>query len=261
MGPRHARFRWGGVTCLTVACLMAVRAAAAQHPAILRGFVTDHSTGKPVPGAEVSLIEAKRTTVTDSAGRFQIGGLASGEAHVSTRAPGFAPSRFVVNLVGAGAVERTIELDSTAAARLTEAQRLPEVDINASSTPQNYRLVDFERRRQLGRGQYLDEMEIVKSGAYTLLDAVKNMRGVLYECGGGAGCYIHMARAPMRCLPEYIVDGQVMNDFGPTTPIRDIIALEVYTGPTEVPGEYAGRYAGCGVVVIWTRSGPTRKRE
>jgi hypothetical protein len=68
-----------------------------------------------------------------------------------------------------------------------------------------------------------------------------------------------MSNAPMRCLPEYVVDNQVMNDFGPSTPIRDIIGLEVYTGPSEVPGEYAGRYAGCGVVVIWTRSGPTRK--
>ena len=70
-----------------------------------------------------------------------------------------------------------------------------------------------------------------------------------------------MARAPMRCMPEFIVDDQVMNDFGPVTPIRDIIALELYTGPAEVPGEYAGRNAGCGVVVIWTRSGPTRIRK
>jgi hypothetical protein len=63
----------------------------------------------------------------------------------------------------------------------------------------------------------------------------------------------------MRCLPEFIVDDHVMNDFGPLTPIRDIVGLEVYTGPSEVPGEYAGRNAGCGVVVIWTRSGPTKK--
>ena len=46
----------------------------------------------------------------------------------------------------------------------------------------NYRLVDFERRRQTGSGQYLTEDEITKSGAYTVADAVKNMRGVLYEC-------------------------------------------------------------------------------
>ena len=80
------------------------------------------------------------------------------------------------------------------------------------------------------------------------------------ECSGGAqGCQIRMVRAPMRCLPEYIVDDNVDNTFGPTVPVRDIEGLEVYTGAADVPGEYAGRNAGCGVIVIWTRSGPPRR--
>jgi len=60
--------------------------------------------------------------------------------------------------------------------------------VTAAATAVSYRLVDFERRRQTGRGQYLVEEDIVKSGAYNVADAVKNMRGVLYECGGGGGC-------------------------------------------------------------------------
>ena len=69
-----------------------------------------------------------------------------------------------------------------------------------------------------------------------------------------------MARAPMRCHPEYIIDERVDNTFGPDTPIRDIEGIEVYTGPSDVPGEFAGRNAGCGVIVVWTRSGPSRSR-
>ena len=260
MGSLHSCLR-GFIGCLALLCLVTGHAVSAQQAAVLRGVVTDKSTGHPIAGAQITMIEARRTAATDSAGRFEIGGLPAGEAHWSARAQGFARSRSVVNLMAAATIERAIELDSTEAARQNDAQQLPEVAVNEEATPFNYRLVDFERRRHLGRGQYLTESEIVKSGAYNIADAVKNMRGVLFECGGGAGCYIHMARAPMRCLPEFIVDGQVMNDFGPTTPIRDIIALELYTGPTEVPGEYAGRYAGCGVIVIWTRSGPTRKRQ
>jgi hypothetical protein len=68
-----------------------------------------------------------------------------------------------------------------------------------------------------------------------------------------------MARAPNNCDPQYVVDSRVDNMFGPTTPIRDIVGLEIYTGPSDVPGEFAGRDAGCGVVVIWTRFGPTRR--
>lgn len=235
--------------------------ASGQNPAAFRGFVTDKSTGKAVANAQVTIVEAARTTVTDSLGRFQLGGLPAGEAHLTIRALGFPRTGIVITLVPSALIEQSIALDSTAKGWVEEAQQLPGVAVTAPATPFNYRLADFERRRQNGRGQYMTEDEIVKSGAYSVADAVKNMRGVLYECGGGGGCYIHMARAPMRCSPEFVVDGQVMNDFGPTTPIRDIIALEVYTGPTEVPGEYAGRYAGCGVVVIWTRSGPTRKRR
>ena len=73
--------------------------------------------------------------------------------------------------------------------------------------------------------------------------------------------HIRMVRAPMQCLPEYVVDDNVDNSFGPGIPVRDIEALEIYTGPADVPGEYAGRNAGCGVIVIWTRSGPPRRKK
>ena len=242
-------------------CALGAHALVAQQGAGLRGLVSDKSTGRPVAGAQIAIVGENLRTFTDSSGRFALAGLPAGETHLTVRAAGFPQRRVAVNLVAAGTIERAIELDSTAATRMAEAQALPEVSVTAPATRANYRLVDFERRRQLGRGQFLTESEIVKSGAYNVADAVKNMRGVVYDCGGGAGCYIHMARAPMRCLPEFIVDGHEMNDFGPHTPIRDIIGLELYTGPTEVPGEYAGRFAGCGVIVIWTRSGPTPKSQ
>lgn len=242
-------------------CVLVAQPLAAQRGAGVNGLVSDKSTGRPVAGAQIAIVGDERRTTTDSSGRFTLAGLAAGQAYLTVRAAGFPQRRVAVNLVAAGTIERAIELDSTAATRMAEAQALPPVSVTAPATPFNYRLADFERRRQLGRGQFLTENEIVQSGASDVLDAVKNMRGVIYECGGGAGCYIYMARAPMRCKPEFIVDGHEMNDFGPHTPIRDIIALELYTGPTEVPGEYAGRYAGCGVIVIWTRSGPTRKSQ
>ena len=246
---------------VALACAVAGHALPAQQTAGVRGLVSDRSTGRPVAGAQIAIVGENRRALTDSSGRFELASLPAGEVQLLVRAAGFPQRRVAVNLIAAGTIDRAIELDSTAATRMAEAQALPEVAVTAPATPVNYRLVDFERRRQLGRGQFMTENEIVKSGAYNVADAVKNMRGVIYDCGGGAGCYIHMARAPLRCLPEFIVDGHEMNDFGPHTPIRDIIGLEVYTGPTEVPGEYAGRFAGCGVIVIWTRSGPTPRSK
>jgi hypothetical protein len=123
------------------------------------------------------------------------------------------------------------------------------------------RYADFEHRRLTGRGQYMSGEELQRMGARRLQDVMQTFRGVLVECGGGSGCFIRMTRAPMRCLPEYIVDERLDNEFGPAVPVPDIQALEVYTGPADVPGEFAGRNAGCGLIVIWTKSGPPRAKR
>ena len=116
------------------------------------------------------------------------------------------------------------------------------------------------RSRLTGQGQYLTREQIDKAGYYNLQDAMRNLRGVEVHCGGGSGCFIQMSRAPMACKPEYVVDERVDPNFGPGTPIKDIEGLEVYTGASDVPGEFAGRNAGCGVIVIWTKAGPPRKK-
>jgi hypothetical protein len=89
---------------------------------------------------------------------------------------------------------------------------------------------------------------------------MRSMRGVRFNCAGNM-CRAQMVRAPMGCSPEYIVDERVDNSFGPTIPVRDIVGLEVYTGVSDVPGEFAGRNSGCGVIVIWTTSGREPRRK
>ena len=241
-------------------CLLE-QAAEAQQAGTLSGRVTDRSTGRVIRNAQIILLTDSRSVASDSAGMYFFTGLPTGGVQLLIRAVHFPVQRIIVELIAGQPTERPILLDSTAFGRLAAAQSLPPVDVTAPAPIGSYRLVAFERRRHTGRGQYLTEDDILKSGAFNVADAVKTMRGVTYECGGGGGCFVRMARAPMRCLPEYIVDDQSFNDFGPSTPIRDIVALELYTGPSEVPGEYAGRNSGCGVVVIWTRAGPTQKRR
>jgi hypothetical protein len=159
-------------------------------------------------------------------------------------------------------MERTLELDSTQvdldSAAAAAAQPIAGVTVNAP-VPMERRYADFERRMKTGRGQYLTREQIEKAGFNRLTDAMRQVRGAIVECGGGAGCFIRMARAPRGCLPEYIVDGVENNSFGLNTPILDIEGIEVYTGAADVPGEFAGRNAGCGVIVIWTRVAPKRR--
>lgn len=247
---------------LLVSALVSVRAAAQGGTATLSGRVTDRSTGKAVAGARVALRDATRSTLSDSSGDYKLTRLSAGATQVVVRAAHFPELNIVVELLEGQVTRRPVRLDSTPLGRLAAARALPAVEVSAAAPAENYRLVAFEERRRTGRGQYLTEEQIDRSGAYNVNDAVRNLRGVTYECGGpGIGveaCHVRMSRAPMRCMPEWVVDGQTDNDFGSAVPIRDIVGIEVYTGPSDVPGEFAGRNAGCGVIVIWTRAGPDK---
>ena len=256
---------------LTVALLACASIAAAQKPdGRLAGAVIDKSSGAPIAQAVVVFLGDGRLVTTDSTGEFQFDKLPTGVLRFLVRAKGFPSVGMIVALAKSESMQRRVELDSSAAAALAAAaatspstgaaQSLPMVSVEATPSL-GPRFANFERRRKTGAGHYIVRDQIEKGGYSSLQDVARTLRGVNVECGGGLGCYIRMARAPMRCLPEYIVDDNVDNNFGPTMPVRDIEALEVYTGPADVPGEYAGRNAGCGVIVIWTRSGPAKRRK
>jgi carboxypeptidase family protein/TonB-dependent receptor-like protein len=259
--------RFAGAIALVVSARAARGQAAdarkpAASPAHLRGQVVDKTSHGAVTGALIILDADGRFVTSDSTGAYDFENIPNGVVELTVRAERFSVAHFALRLIGTGSWNKDIELDSTAAAARGVA-RLTPVTVTAEAPVFNYRLQDFERRRASGLGQYLTDEEIQSSGASNIQDAVRLMRGVDLDCGGTAfaGCRIRMTRAPRGCSPEYIIDGQVDNVFGPTTPIRDVIAIEVYTGPSDVPGEYAGRNAGCGMVVLWTRSGPDRKKK
>ncbi len=270
---RHARL--GLLLALAVTAPMSC--AVAQKPTgRLSGTVLDKGRGVPLSGAVVVLLSDGRVFTTDSTGAFRFDKLPTGILRFLVRAPGFPSVGVIIALAPGENASRQVELDSTAAGALADstiaaeakaaaqsrgtAQPLPMIAVEATASL-GPRFANFERRRKTGAGHYIVREEIEKSGYASLQDVARSVRGVNVECGGGLGCYIRMARAPMRCLPEYVVDDNVDNTFGPTIPVRDIEALEIYTGPSDVPGEYAGRNAGCGVIVIWTRSGPARRRR
>ena len=244
-----------------VAVLAAAHGAGAQNAPRVSGRIADRSTGHPLVQAEIILLSDSRSVFTDSTGLYVFERMPVGVSGLLIRAAQFPTLTIYVELKLGDELIQPVLLDSTAVGRST--QQLPAVAVRADAPIRNYRMVEFERRRHNGRGQYRDELQLVNSGAYTLQDAVVPMRGVNVDCSkttpSGSGCRIHMVRSPTSCDPQYMVDGRVDNWFGPLTPIRDIIGLEVYTGPSDVPGEFAGSNSMCGVIVIWTRSGPTKR--
>ncbi|MES3033187.1 MAG: carboxypeptidase regulatory-like domain-containing protein [Gemmatimonadota bacterium] len=257
---------------LTLLALLAVPAAAdaQRRDGKLSGSVVDKHTGLPIAGVTVVNLLDGKSMLTDSVGAYRFEKLPAGIVRFLFRVPGFPQQGLVIALAEREVMERRVELDSATivaappppgpVAPTQGVQQLSGVTVVATPS-MGPRYANFERRRKTGAGQYLVREDIEKSGAANLQDAVRSLRGVQLDCGGGHGCSIRMARAPMRCPPEYVVDDVVNNSFGPSVAVRDIEALEVYTGQADVPGEYAGRNAGCGVIVIWTRAGPPRGKK
>jgi hypothetical protein len=233
------------------------------------GSVIDKSTQQPLGGVTVVNLLDGKSTLTDSAGAFRFEKLPAGIVRFLLRIEGFPQQGLVVALAQGEAMQRTVEMDSSKAVAAAPppparpgagVQQLALVTV-AETPSLGPRFANFERRRKTGAGQYVVRAQIEQMGANVFSDVVRTMRGVTLDCSGGRGCGIRMVRAPMQCPPEYIVDDNVDNVFGPNVPIRDIEGVEVYTGAADVPGEYAGRNAGCGVIVIWTRSGPPQRRK
>src|SRR5688572_8034743 len=245
---------------------VALWAQAGAGTARLKGTITDASTTKPVVGARVILGATGRFVTSDSAGEFEVLQLPSGVLRFFFVADGFPRTSAVLAFAPGEVMVQSFEMDSSAATiaadtvgRRRDVQLLPTTEVRADAD-RSVRFADFDRRLKTGRGQYRTREEIEKAGYRTLSDAVRGMRGVQVDCVGIQGCFIRMARAPNRCSPKYVVDGRVDAFFGPFVPIGDIECLEIYTGAADVPGEFAGSDAMCGVVAIWTKSAPPPKR-
>lgn len=247
---------------LAVVALPTASAGAQAAFARLRGVVSDVSTQKPVHGARVVIAATGRYATTDSLGRFELRDIPTGVIRFFFTAPGFPRTSVVLAFARGETMVQAFEMDSTAigtasdsTSRGRRAQMLEATQVTAAPS-RGVRYEDFERRMKTGRGQYVTRQEIEERNYNNFSDAARGLRGVAIECGGSRGCMIRMVRAGMSCYPQYIVDGRPDNFFGPYVAIRDVEGVEFYTGASDVPGEFAGVDAACGVVVIWTRNGP-----
>jgi hypothetical protein len=239
----------GPLLATAVAISIGVESVAAQ--ATLRGRVVDSEVGQPLADAVVRIRDGPPQLITDSLGRFQAPQLPAGDVEVMIQLVGYAPGMFKVNLPPSGTLERDFALDFT-------GHRLSEQVVRARAEKLTPRYIEFERRRQRKLGAYFRWDELEKHGYSSVGDALRTVRGIKIKCNQETfECLAFMARTP-QCQPTWWIDGVEVRSFHENTPIRDVYGIEVYRGPGEVPGEYSGSNAACGVIVIWTKSRPFR---
>lgn len=277
------------------AILLAVVTPLAAQPAppILEGVVT--SGGKPVPRAEVGVVDGVRRALTGPDGRYRIADIGPGRYPVFARAIGYRPVTSSVNVSGDSVTRLDFELQP-------EALALPDLKVEArfakpARLAHTTRYDDFYRRRRAGFGTFLTRDDIDAATALRTFELLRGIPGikVAWNPPGVPGTEVRFARCPN--FPPKIsiwIDGNrqhyfvrdpggaaVMPGGGRSVALDsqvqakaeayrswlelldgvrpgEIEAMEIFRGVGQIPAEFLDD--SCAAVVIWTREGGRQAR-
>ena len=264
---------------LSLAGLSLVLQAQPSRPAVgnrlgsIDGVVSD-SNAVALAGATVSLFGSAVHVETGPNGRFRIVELPAAPYIVIVRRLGYRSLSSVVDVQRGDTVRLGFVLE-----------RAPTVldTVQVTARYLSPRLQEFENRRKLGEGQFLNADEIYRRSAVTAGDLIRTFRGVsLQEFPGGGGTYQYflvslrgglvMPTPPQpgmnglmngggqaaKCFINIFVDDVAMPpplDVDKLPPPPQIAAIEFYSGPATVPMVYRGFDSSCGAILIWTKDG------
>jgi iron complex outermembrane receptor protein len=206
--------------------LLALAVAAPSLPSevgVLNGHVRGPD-GAPITGARVTVVETRRTTLTDAEGRYTLTDLPNGSFRVTFAAVGFAPQLHAITLT-----DDPLTVDVVLKASLVE---LSDIQVTAGpsgtdplSSPQPTSAVDGE--------------ELRRAQAPSLGDVVSSLVGVRALSTGNA-----IAKPVIRGLSSSRVlildDGQRVESQGwgdehaPNVETADAERVEVIRGPASV---------------------------
>lgn len=244
---RGCRWALVGTTIAIAAPLMA------QPPsATLVGMVRD-SAGHPVPGVEVWLRGTDLYTLTADNGGFRLPGAPPGAVKVSVRRMGFEPTTIDLRL-------RSGQIDSLVVSLTMVATSLTGMTVEEESRSKRL-LAGFWERRSRGFGHYFTREEIEAKNTLDFTDIVRMTPGVSILTVNGRKSIRFSRSVGIRgdCPPQYWVDGMRIENATPDEfPPGDVEALEVYSGISTIPPQFAPKtftigVKTCGAIVIWTR--------
>jgi hypothetical protein len=248
---------------------------ALQPLAQVGGTITEPETEAPVAEVWVTLMSAEgdsvRMTRTDSSGTFLLTAPEPGSYYVRARRLGYTPG-----FEGPFDLELGRQVEAALAMRQL-AFALDPVNITAEAVDQLLNDVGFYRRQRSSHGYFMDRADIEErlGQAHQVSDLLTHVPGlnIPADLAGSFGVPINVARRGCVGGPKIYVDGfRIQNtqlggfsledtpapawiSLSQVVQPGDIYAIEIYRSEAQVPVEYGGREAGCGVILIWTGRG------
>ncbi|MFN2317233.1 MAG: carboxypeptidase regulatory-like domain-containing protein [Gemmatimonadales bacterium] len=242
------------------------RQAAAQGA--MSGIVREDSSGRPLPGVEVLLDRTAHRALTNTLGRYFLGGVPAGRYSTIFRVVGHLPVRMDVTIVAGDTIRA-----NTTLVRSNVVLEPIEV-IGETPRPRGDGLEAFEERRRMGFGKFIDSTEMRRSEHIRLDDLLKRHGVAIVEVSGSMVPLNPRYRGLMggyNCALSIYLDGVRIGEGGRSEvsglnfellDVRRLIkthqlaAAEVYFGAGSVPAQFGGASGGCGAVVLWSRRAP-----
>jgi hypothetical protein len=244
----------------------------------IRGVVRDVSSSLAVAAAQVALIgrdgRVHAHTTTDANGSFDVHWESADSVRLRVERLGYRSSNSPYFLLDRGStISTTVQISE-------DAILLDSVLVKARSRHDiGGVLAGIARRRATGHGHFIERQHIVESGITRISELLESVPRISLvpdrQSGFIINAYTHFNSALQNISPslgrrrritsqpqtggcpmQVFIDGQISrgNLFGVNVmPAQDVEAIEVYRGLAEVPMEFSGEHARCGVVAIWTR--------
>lgn len=249
--------RWSQWLALIVGFSTLLSAPLAAQ-AVMSGIVREDSTARPLEGVEVLINGTPHRALTNADGRYRLDDLSAGIYQVIFRAVGHVPVRMDVLLTDG---------ESTRAnATLVRSDVVLDPIVVTGEALGDVGLADrgFEERRRMGLGRFIDPAELRESEHLRVADILRR-HGVTVMPVQKQGKVVYLAYHPTRrnasgqlnCPMVTYLDGVlvVIEDLRTDVDISSLAAIEVYRGGAQLPAQFSGAQAQCGVVVLWTRRG------
>jgi len=247
--------RWTAPAAAMAALLLASPLSAQ----VLGGRVMDKTSNDPIPEAVVEVLNptgrSVQRTRTDRDGFFVFELREPGEYRVRTSRVGYQ----TVTSSGVQVENRqTVQVEVHIATGEVELEPLR---VTARSQPPRSRFLEregFYDREKTGFGIFLTPYELSQrpmTGQATEL--FRGVAGVSVTPVGMGRYRLNMTRSGGSCPPTVLVDGGSVAgaDVDEMVQPQDISGIEIYRGPSEVPGRWMAFRSSCGLIVIWTKRG------
>jgi hypothetical protein len=226
------------------------------------GVVRTAVEGRPLPGAQVSMIDGPETRANER-GEWTLADAPGGTRMLEVRAIGYYPRRLPADVVEDAPPVR-VELTTMKAVLDTVRINARREDLRRSN--------GFEDRRRSTIGQFLTDDDVLRRRPFVTSDLFKMVPGMMVVPTSTVTQITLRSMFGGRCIPSVFIDGTYMFDLsaddidGFVSP-DEIAGIEIYSGLGVPPQFSAGNYGlgpggrpkePCGAVAIWTKQG--RKR-